>query len=111
MPNAQARIREALEKAVRGNPKVAEAMFLEVEERKVAEPVCDKFLQNDVDAVESLVFSSDSLAAKRIIFSGGPAGGTFQVVANAIQVYGPVKQSKTVKVRAQGSGWEESRCR
>ena len=30
-------------------------------------------------------------AKKRIVFGGGPAGGTFQVVANAIQVYQPVK--------------------
>ncbi len=51
----------------------------------------------------TLAFSSVSFAAKRIIFTGGPAGGTFQVVANAIQVYGPVKKSKVVKVRAQSS--------
>ncbi|TNG00517.1 MAG: TAXI family TRAP transporter solute-binding subunit [Gammaproteobacteria bacterium] len=42
-------------------------------------------------------------AAKRIVFSGGPAGGTFQVVANAIQVYDPVKKSKKFKVKAQSS--------
>jgi len=51
----------------------------------------------------TLVFSSISMAAKRVVFSGGPAGGTFQVVANAIQVYGPVKKSKTFKLRAQSS--------
>jgi TRAP transporter TAXI family solute receptor len=44
-----------------------------------------------------------SSAAKRIVFSGGPAGGTFQVVANAIQVYGPIKQAKAFKVKAQSS--------
>ncbi len=44
-----------------------------------------------------------SHAAKRIVFSGGPAGGTFQVVANAVQVYGPVKKSKKFKVKAQSS--------
>ncbi len=48
-----------------------------------------------------LVFSSNANAAKRLVFSGGPAGGTFQVVANAVQVYGPVK--KEFKVRAQSS--------
>jgi len=53
--------------------------------------------------VMSLVFSSSSMAAKRMVFSGGPAGGTFQVVANAIQVYGPVKDSKDFKIRAQSS--------
>ena len=50
-----------------------------------------------------LAFSSHALAAKRMVFSGGPAGGTFQVVANAIQVYGPVKNSKEFKIRAQSS--------
>ena len=51
----------------------------------------------------TLVFSPNAIAAKRVVFSGGPAGGTFQVVANAIQVYGPVKKSKTFKLRAQSS--------
>ncbi len=32
-------------------------------------------------------------AKERVVFSGGPAGGTFQVVANAIQVYKPIKAS------------------
>ncbi|MCU7815310.1 MAG: TAXI family TRAP transporter solute-binding subunit [Candidatus Thiodiazotropha sp. (ex Rostrolucina anterorostrata)] len=40
-------------------------------------------------------------AAKRLVFSGGPAGGTFQVVANAVQVFGPVKKSKDFKLKAQ----------
>ena len=44
-----------------------------------------------------------AVAKERIVFSGGPAGGTFQVVANAIQVYDPIKDSKTVRVRAQSS--------
>jgi TRAP transporter TAXI family solute receptor len=44
-----------------------------------------------------------SLAAERIVFSGGPAGGTFQVVANAVQVYSPVKASEAYRVRAQSS--------
>ncbi|MCU7847270.1 MAG: TAXI family TRAP transporter solute-binding subunit [Candidatus Thiodiazotropha sp. (ex Lucinoma kastoroae)] len=42
-------------------------------------------------------------AAKRLVFSGGPAGGTFQVVANAVQVFGPVKKSKDFKLKAQSS--------
>jgi TRAP transporter TAXI family solute receptor len=51
----------------------------------------------------SVALPLTSQAAKRLVFSGGPAGGTFQVVANAIQVYGPVKKSKDFKVRAQSS--------
>jgi TRAP transporter TAXI family solute receptor len=46
---------------------------------------------------------STALAKERVVFSGGPAGGTFQVVANAIQVYDPIKDSKTYRVRAQSS--------
>jgi TRAP transporter TAXI family solute receptor len=42
-------------------------------------------------------------AKERVVFSGGPAGGTFQVVANAIQVYKPIKSSKDFRVRAQSS--------
>lgn len=42
-------------------------------------------------------------AAKRMVFGGGPAGGTFQIVANAVQTYGPVKKSKDYRVRAQSS--------
>ncbi len=48
-------------------------------------------------------FSADSFAAKRVIFGGGPAGGTFQVVANAVQVYKPVKAIKEFSVKAQTS--------
>ncbi len=51
----------------------------------------------------ALVFSSQLMAVERIVFGGGPAGGTFQVVANAIQVYGPVKASKDYKLKAQSS--------
>jgi TRAP transporter TAXI family solute receptor len=50
------------------------------------------------------VFSEDSHAfKKRVIFGGGPAGGTFQVVANSIQVYNPVKAIKKFNVKAQTS--------
>ncbi len=50
-----------------------------------------------------LTLPSVSHAAKRIVFGGGPAGGTFQVVANAVQVYGPVKDIKEFRVKAQSS--------
>ncbi len=52
----------------------------------------------------TFIFSPDSFAKKRIVFGGGPAGGTFQVVANAIQVYKPVKDIAEFTVRAQSSG-------
>ena len=42
-------------------------------------------------------------AKERIVFGGGPAGGTFQVVANSIQVYKPIKASPNFKVQAQSS--------
>ncbi|MCY3703821.1 MAG: TAXI family TRAP transporter solute-binding subunit [Rhodospirillales bacterium] len=42
-------------------------------------------------------------AAQRMVFGGGPAGGTFQIVANAIQTYGPVKESEDYTVKAQSS--------
>jgi TRAP transporter TAXI family solute receptor len=51
----------------------------------------------------ALILPLQASAAKRIVFGGGPAGGTFQVVANAIQVYGPVKASKDYRVKAQSS--------
>ena len=54
-------------------------------------------------AVGMLALPAVSSAAKRVVFSGGPAGGTFQVVANAIQVYGPIKEAKAFKVKAQSS--------
>ena len=50
------------------------------------------------------LFSAEALAAKkRIVFGGGPAGGTFQVVANAVQVYKPVKEIGSFSVKAQTS--------
>ena len=49
------------------------------------------------------LFSSDAFAKKRITFGGGPAGGTFQVVANGVQVYKPVKALKDFTVKAQTS--------
>ena len=54
--------------------------------------------------IVTLVFSTNSHARKkRLVFGGGPAGGTFQVVANAIQVYKPVKDVKEFTVKAQSS--------
>lgn len=53
----------------------------------------------------SFAFSVDAFAVrKRIVFGGGPAGGTFQVFANAVQVYKPVKELKDYNVQAQSSG-------
>ena len=50
------------------------------------------------------IVSSDAFARKkRIVFGGGPAGGTFQVVANGIQVYKPIKALKDISVKAQTS--------
>ena len=52
----------------------------------------------------ALIFSTDSFARKtRVIFGGGPAGGTFQVVANGIQVYKPIKSVEEFSVKAQTS--------
>ena len=52
----------------------------------------------------SLLTPVSAIAAKeRVVFSGGPAGGTFQVVANAVQIYDPIKESNTFRVRAQSS--------
>lgn len=43
-------------------------------------------------------------ARKLLVFAGGPAGGTFQVVANAVQTYKPIKKLKDYNVKAQSSG-------
>lgn len=45
----------------------------------------------------------NSFAKERVVFGGGPAGGTFQVVANSIQIYKPVKAMKDYTVKAQTS--------
>jgi uncharacterized protein len=54
-------------------------------------------------AVLTMAFCQSAFAKDRLVFGGGPAGGTFQVVANAVQVYKPVKESATFKVQAQSS--------
>ena len=51
----------------------------------------------------ALIVPGATMAKERVVFSGGPAGGTFQVVANAMQVYKPIKESPDFKVRAQSS--------
>jgi TRAP transporter TAXI family solute receptor len=53
--------------------------------------------------VLAMVFAGSSFAKERIVFGGGPAGGTFQVVANGIQVYKPVKEIADFTVKAQSS--------
>ena len=51
----------------------------------------------------ALLLPGAALAEKRMVFGGGPAGGTFQIVANAIQTYGPVKESEDYRIKAQSS--------
>jgi uncharacterized protein len=51
-----------------------------------------------------LGMSFSAHAKKRYVFGGGPAGGTFQVVANGIQVFGPIKNSPNFAIKAQSSG-------
>ncbi len=51
----------------------------------------------------TFAFLADVAAKKRVVFGGGPAGGTFQVVANAIQTYKPVKNISGFTVKAQSS--------
>jgi TRAP transporter TAXI family solute receptor len=51
----------------------------------------------------ALTFAPGAVAKERVIFGGGPAGGTFQVVANGIQVFDPVKNLEDISVKAQTS--------
>ena len=51
----------------------------------------------------AVAMSTATAAGQRMVFGGGPAGGTFQIVANAIQTYGPVKASGDYRVKAQSS--------
>lgn len=50
----------------------------------------------------ALTIPTLSNASDIIVFGGGPAGGTFQIVANAIQIYDPVKEAG-FNVKAQSS--------
>ncbi len=54
-------------------------------------------------AVITITFSQTAFAKTRVVFGGGPAGGTFQVVANGIQVFKPMKAQADFKVQAQSS--------
>ena len=49
------------------------------------------------------VISYPAFAKDLVVFGGGPAGGTFQVVANAVQVYKPIKATAEFRVQAQSS--------
>nr|VFK78137.1 MAG: hypothetical protein BECKSD772D_GA0070982_10084 [Candidatus Kentron sp. SD] len=60
------------------------------------------FLLGSILIAAMLAFPALSHAGERIIFGGGPAGGTFQVVANAMQTYGPIKKSG-LNLKAQSS--------
>ena len=54
-------------------------------------------------AAQLMAAVAPAMAEERLVFAGGPAGGTFQVVANAIQTYKPIKEIKGVKIQAQSS--------
>ncbi|MFH2091413.1 MAG: TAXI family TRAP transporter solute-binding subunit [Pseudomonadota bacterium] len=62
-------------------------------------------------AVVAMAFCQSSFAKERVVFGGGPAGGTFQVVANAVQVYGPIKDAAGYKVQAQSSAGDTENLR
>jgi TRAP transporter TAXI family solute receptor len=52
----------------------------------------------------TMVFAGASYAKQLIIFAGGPAGGTFQIVGQAMTTYGPVKQMTDYNMKVQSSG-------
>ena len=58
----------------------------------------------------SMTFAGNVAAKKLIIFAGGPAGGTFQVVAQSIATYKPVKaMDYNIKVQSSGGSTENLR--
>ncbi|MFZ7124914.1 MAG: TAXI family TRAP transporter solute-binding subunit [Desulfobacterales bacterium] len=58
----------------------------------------------------TLAMSPDASAKKLIIFAGGPAGGVFQVVAQSIATYDPVKAlDYNIKVQSSGGSTENIR--
>ena len=61
-----------------------------------------RFLSVFLFLATALTIPTLSNASEVIVFGGGPAGGTFQIVANAIQVYDAVKE-KGLNVKAQSS--------
>ncbi|MGB5985574.1 MAG: TAXI family TRAP transporter solute-binding subunit [Desulfobacterales bacterium] len=52
----------------------------------------------------SLAVAPPVFAKKLIIFAGGPAGGTFQIVGQAISTYDPVKAMADYNIKVQSSG-------
>jgi hypothetical protein len=52
----------------------------------------------------SMTFAGNVAAKKLIIFAGGPAGGTFQIVGQAIATYKPVKAMTDYNIKVQSSG-------
>jgi len=62
-------------------------------------------------AVFTMAFCQTAFSKERIVFGGGPAGGTFQVVANAVQIFGPIKDSSIYKVQAQSSAGDVENIR
>ena len=61
------------------------------------------FLATSAAALAVALTAPIEAMAKSYVFAGGPAGGTFQVVANAVQTYDPVKEIGKFKVKAQSS--------
>ena len=58
----------------------------------------------------AMTFTGPVYAKKLIIFAGGPAGGTFQVVAQSIATYKPVKaMDYNIKVQSSGGSTENLR--
>jgi TRAP transporter TAXI family solute receptor len=58
----------------------------------------------------SLAITPQASAKKLIIFAGGPAGGTFQIVAQAISTYKPVKAlDYNIKVQSSAGSTENLR--
>jgi TRAP transporter TAXI family solute receptor len=58
----------------------------------------------------AIAFAPNVFAKKLIIFAGGPAGGTFQVVAQAISIYKPIKAlDYNIKVQSSAGSTENLR--
>ncbi|HDS15269.1 MAG TPA: TAXI family TRAP transporter solute-binding subunit [Proteobacteria bacterium] len=62
-----------------------------------------QLLRMGMIVVLALAFGRPAAAKERIVFGGGPAGGVFQVVANAVQVFDPIKNAPGYRVQAQSS--------
>jgi len=52
----------------------------------------------------AMAVTGPAYAKKLIIFAGGPAGGTFQIVGQAIATYKPVKAMTDYNIKVQSSG-------